>query len=227
MLVSLIYKVVFLFLDSCRPLSHALAWPRLTNHSLPPKRRWFVHNIISPGLPPLKKLAADKHVFAELPLVTPFSSNLTRLTPVSDGPRGRFNCISTVSCKGSVFVEVLTNFYGRFFVEEGQFIKYTPATPSLHLGSHFFQLLTPPRFGALNIPEVNQFTGNCFCMVRIVLKITFLGLRYPKGVTGSVPLCPIMALATQCVILTHCYVTHHPRQLSPLLPRFGFLLLLW
>ena len=113
----------------------------------------------------------------------------------NDGPRGRFNCISTVSCKGSVFVEVLTNFYCKFFVEEGQFIKYTPATPSLHLGSHFFQLLTPPRFGALNIPEVNQFTGNYFCMVRIVLKITFLGLRYPKGVTGSVPLCPIMALA--------------------------------
>ena len=47
---------------------------------------------------------------------------------------------------------------------------------------------------ALNLPEVNQVTGNCFRMVRIVLKITFLELRYPKGVTGSVPLCPIMAL---------------------------------
>ena len=124
----------------------------------------------------------------------------TRICPLSscsnknDGPRGRFNCISTVSCKGSVCVEVLTSFYGRFVVEEGQFIKYTPSTSSLHLGSHFFHLLTPPRFGALNLPEVNQFTGNCFRMVRIVLKITFLGLRYPKGVTGSVPLCPIMAL---------------------------------
>ena len=76
-------KVVFLFLDSCRPsLTHALAWPRLTNHSLPPKWRWFVHNIISPGLPPLKKIAADKHVFAKLPLVTLFISNLTRLTAV-------------------------------------------------------------------------------------------------------------------------------------------------
>ena len=113
-------------------------------------------------------------------------------------PHGRFNCISTVSCKGSVFVEVLTNFYGRFFLEEGQFIKYTPSTQSLHLGSHFFHLLTPPRFGALTLPEVNQFTGNCFRMVRIVLKITFLGLRYPKGVTGSVPLCPIMALVKTC-----------------------------
>ena len=112
----------------------------------------------------------------------------------NDGPRGRFNCISTVSCKGSVCVEVLTIFYGRFFVEEGQFIKYTPSTLSVHFSSHFFHLLTPPRFGALNLPEVNQFTGNCFRMVRIVLKITFLGLRYPKGVTGSVPLCPIMAL---------------------------------
>ena len=112
----------------------------------------------------------------------------------NDGPRGRFNRISTVSCKGSVCVEVLTIFYGRFFVEEGQFIKYTPSTLSLHFSSHFFHLLTPPRFGALNLPEVNQFTGNCFRVVRIVLKITFLGLRYPKGVTGSVPLCPIMAL---------------------------------
>ena len=32
-------------------------------------------------------------------------------------------------------------------------------------------------------------------MVRIVLKIAFLKLRYPKGLTGRVPLCPIMALA--------------------------------
>ena len=110
-------------------------------------------------------------------------------------PRGRFNCISTASCKGSVCVEVLTSFYGRIFVEEGQFIKYTPSTSSLQLGSHFFHLLSPPRFGALNLPEVNQFTGNCFGMVRIVLKITFLKLRYLKGVTGRLPLCPIMALA--------------------------------
>ena len=77
----------------------------------------------------------------------------------NDGPRGRFNCISTVSRKGSVCVEVLTIFYGRFFVEEGQLIKYTPSTSSLHLRSHFFHLLTPPRFGALNLPEVNQFTA--------------------------------------------------------------------
>ena len=105
----------------------------------------------------------------------------------NDGPRGRFNCISTVACKGSVCVEVLTSFYCRFFVEVGHFNQ-------LHLGSHFFHLLTPPRFGALNLPEVNQFTGNCFRMVRIVLKITFLKLRYPKGVTGRLLLCPIMAL---------------------------------
>ena len=55
--------------------------------------------------------------------------------------------------------EVLTSFYGRFFVEEGQFFKYTPSTSSLHLGSHFFHLSTPPRFGALILPEVNQFTN--------------------------------------------------------------------
>ena len=103
----------------------------------------------------------------------------------NDGPRGRFNCISTVSCKGSVCVEVLTSFYGRFFVEEGQFIKYTPSTSSLHLGSHFFHLLTPPRFGALNLPEVNQFTGNCFRMVRIVLKITFFEIKISRQTLDS------------------------------------------
>ena len=105
----------------------------------------------------------------------------------NDGPRGRFNCISTVACKGSVCVEVLTSFYCRFFVEVGHFNQ-------LHLGSHFFHLLTPPRFGALNLPEVNQFTGNSFRMVGIVLKITFLKLRYPKGETGRLLLCPIKAL---------------------------------
>ena len=46
----------------------------------------------------------------------------------NDGSHGHFNCISTVSCKGSVCVEVLTSSYCRFFVEEGQFIKYTPST---------------------------------------------------------------------------------------------------
>ena len=44
-----------------------------------------------------------------------------------------------------------------------------------------------------SLPEVNQFTRNCFRMVRIDLKITFLGLRYPANAL-SVPLCPIMAL---------------------------------
>ena len=97
------------------------------------------------------------------------------------------HCISTVACKGSVCVEVLTSFYCRFFVEVGHFNQ-------LHLGSHFFHLLTPPRFGALTLPEVNQFTGNSFRMVGIILKITFLKLRYPKGVTGRLLLCPIMAL---------------------------------
>ena len=83
--------------------------------------------------------------------------------------------------------EVLTSFYCRFFVEVGHFNQ-------LHLGSHFFHLLTPPRFGALTLTEVNQFTGNSFRMVGIVLKITFLKLRYPKGETGRLLLCPIKAL---------------------------------
>ena len=37
--------------------------------------------------------------------------------------RGRFNCISTVACRGTVCVEGLTSFFGRFFVEVGQFIN--------------------------------------------------------------------------------------------------------
>ena len=54
--------------------------------------------------------------------------------------------ISTVACKGPFCVEVLSSFYCRFFVEEGQFIN---STSSLHLCRHFFYLLTLPRFGAL------------------------------------------------------------------------------
>ena len=61
----------------------------------------------------------------------------------NDGPSGRFNCISIVSCKGSVCVEVLTSFYGRFFVEEEQFIK----SKSLHivppLRQPFFSFIDP------------------------------------------------------------------------------------
>ena len=48
--------------------------------------------------------------------------------------RGRFNCISTLACKGPVCVAVLASFYGRFFVEVGQFIN----SKSFHLGRHFF-----------------------------------------------------------------------------------------
>ena len=31
-----------------------------------------------------------------------------------------------------------------------------------------------------SLPEVNQFTGNCFRMVRIVLKITFFGIKISR-----------------------------------------------
>ena len=75
---------------------------------------------------------------------------LSSCSKQNDGPRGRFNCISTIFCKGSVCVEVLTGFYGKFFVEGGQFIEYIPSTSSLQLGSHLFHLLIPPRFGAMN-----------------------------------------------------------------------------
>ena len=60
--------------------------------------------------------------------------------------RSRFNCISMIACKGPVCVAVLTSFYGRFFVEVGQFIN----SKSFHLDRHFFHLLPPPRFGTLN-----------------------------------------------------------------------------
>ena len=100
--------------------------------------------------------------------------------------RGRFNCICTVACKGPVCVQVLTTFCGSFFVEVGHFnqLKVPP------LGPPFFLF-----FYSASLPEVNQFTGNCFRMVRIVLKITFLTLRCPKSVTRRLPLCPIMALS--------------------------------
>ena len=106
---------------------------------------------------------------------------------------GCFNCISTVSCKGSVCLEVLASVYGTFFAEEGQFMN----SKSLHivpqLRRPFFFIYWPRlAFGVLNLPEVNQFTGNCFRMVQIVLKITFLKLSYPNG--GRLPLWPIMAL---------------------------------
>ena len=65
--------------------------------------------------------------------------------------RGRFNCISTVACRGTVCVEGLTSFFGRFFVEVGQFInsKSLRIVPPLW-PPFFLHLLTPPRFGALN-----------------------------------------------------------------------------
>ena len=59
--------------------------------------------------------------------------HLSSCSNKNDGPRGRFNCISTVSCKGSVCVEVLTSFYGRFFFEVGQLnqLKAPPHRPSI------------------------------------------------------------------------------------------------
>ena len=51
-------------------------------HSSPPKWGGIADTINFPDLPPLKKIAANKHVFAKLPLVTSVISNLTRLTAV-------------------------------------------------------------------------------------------------------------------------------------------------
>ena len=116
------------------------------------------------------------------------------LSSCSNKKRWSTRSRSTVSCKGSVCVDVLTSFYVVSSLKKDNLWSQSPSTSSLQLDSHFFHSLTPPRFGALNLWEVNQFTGNCFRMVRIVLKWTSLTLRYPKGVTGRLPLCPIMAL---------------------------------
>ena len=51
-----------------------------------------------------------------------------------------------------------------------------------------------PEIVKASLPEVNQFTGNCFRMVRLVLKITFLGLRYP----GQRPECPSLSYYGSC-----------------------------
>ena len=74
----------------------------------------------------------------------------------------------------NVYVEGLTSFYVGSSLKRDNLLSQSPSTSSLHLGCHFFHSLTPPRFGALNLPEMNKFTGNCFRMVCIVLKITFL-----------------------------------------------------
>ena len=87
----------------------------------------------------------------------------------------------------------------RFFVEEGQFIN---STSYLHLCRHFLLVVDAASLWRAEIvkaslPEVNQFTGNCFRVVRIVLKITFLGLRYP----GQRPECPSLSYYGSCFML--------------------------
>ena len=67
---------------------------------------------------------------------------------------------------------------------------------SVFFATPCFQIKFAGIFPSTHQCVVLGTTGNCFRMARIVLKITFLELRYPKGVTGSVPLCPIMALGS-------------------------------
>ena len=58
----------------------------------------------------------------------------------------------------------------------------TPRRPSTCAAIFLFvdaASLWRPELVKANLPEVNQFTGNCFRVVRTVLKITFLKLRYP------------------------------------------------
>ena len=60
----------------------------------------------------------------------------------------------------------------------------TPHHRSSTCAAIFFLVVDAPSLWRAEIvkaslPEVNQFTGNCFRVVRIVLKITFLRLGYP------------------------------------------------
>ena len=75
------------------------------------------------------------------------------------------------------------------------------------------------HYGKIPRAIIGLFTGNCFRMVRIVLKITFLELRYPKGVTGSVPLCPIMALEN--TYFSNPQFFYSPSSLNQFLPSGG------
>ena len=96
-----------------------------------------------------QKIRPHGHLYGRLCRTRAFCVQRNATCPLSScsnknhGPRGRFNCISTISCKGSLCVEVLTSFYGRFFAEEGQFIKYTPSTLSLHFRQPFFSFTDP------------------------------------------------------------------------------------
>ena len=88
--------------------------------------------------------------------------------------RGCFSCISTLAC-----VAVITNFYGSFFVEVGQFIN----SKSFHSGRNFFHLPTPPHFGALNRESESsgsqQVYRKLFPRGPHSSKNNFLKLRYP------------------------------------------------
>ena len=109
--------------------------------------------------------------------------------------RGRLNCISMLACKGPVCVAVLTNFYGRFFVEVGQFIN----SKSFHLSRHFCHLLTPPRFGEFNpeseSSESQQVYRKLFPRGPHSSKNNFFEIRISRPTPlDSLSLCPIMTL---------------------------------
>ena len=104
--------------------------------------------------------------------------------------RGRFNCISTLACKGPVCVAVLTNFYGRFFVEVGQFIN----SKSFHWGRRFFHLLTPPRFGAFNRESESSGRQQVYRKLFACGPHSSQNNFFDPANTLRLPLCPIMAL---------------------------------
>ena len=86
----------------------------------------------------------------------------------------------------------------------------TPHRPSTCAAIFLFvdaASLWRPEIVKASLPEVNRFTGNCFRMVRIVLKITFLGLRYP----GQRPECPSLSYYGSCLFLKtllFCQITN-------------------
>ena len=91
--------------------------------------------------------------------------------------RGRFNCICTLACKGTVCVEVLVG------------SSFPPLKPP------FFLFVDPASLWRAESSGGQPVYRKLFSHGPHSSKNNFLKLRYPKGVTGRLPLCPIMALA--------------------------------
>ena len=92
----------------------------------------------------------------------------------------------------------------------------TPHRPSTCAAIFFFccwrRLALARWIVKASLPEVNQFTGNCFRVVCIVLKITFLELRYP----GQRPKCPSLSYYGSWFRWTSYMSISKEKKLSPM-----------